>query len=69
MHREDIKAALRKQGWTLTACAKELGVEQSTISGILLGRRSKRIELWISRKISRHPWEVFPDRYSEEDAA
>jgi lambda repressor-like predicted transcriptional regulator len=66
MHREDIKASLRKSGISLTSLAVELGVQQSTISCILMGRRSRRLELAIARKLNRSPDEVFPDRYPIE---
>jgi len=44
MHVEDIKAALRKQGWTLTSIAKELNIGTSAVSHALTRQRSRRIE-------------------------
>ncbi|NJL87483.1 MAG: transcriptional regulator [Leptolyngbyaceae cyanobacterium SM1_1_3] len=39
MHVEDIKAALRKQGWTLTSIAKELNIGTSAVSHALTRQR------------------------------
>lgn len=63
MHVEDIKAALRKQGWTLTGIAKELGVGPSAISHALTRQRSRRIEKVIAAKLGLSPREIWPQRY------
>ena len=44
MHVEDIKAALRKQGWTLASIAKELNIGPSAVSHALTRQRSRRVE-------------------------
>ncbi|MFQ4137379.1 helix-turn-helix domain-containing protein [Nodosilinea sp. PGN35] len=63
MHVEDIKAALRKQGWTLTGIAKELGVGPSAISHALTRQRSRRVEKVIAAKLGLSPREIWPQRY------
>lgn len=63
MHVEDIKAALRKQGWTLASIAKELGVGPSAVSHALTRQRSRRVEKVIASKLGLAPREIWPQRY------
>ncbi|MEM9908088.1 MAG: helix-turn-helix domain-containing protein [Cyanobacteria bacterium P01_D01_bin.44] len=63
MHVEDIKAALRKQGWTLASIAKELGIGPSAVSHALTRQRSRRIERLIASKLGLAPREIWPQRY------
>lgn len=63
MHVEDIKAALRKQGWTLAGIAQELGVGPSAISHALTRQRSRRVEKVIANKLGLSPHEIWPQRY------
>ena len=63
MHVEDIKAALRKQGWTLAKIARELGVGPSAISHALTRQRSRRVEKVIASKLGLSPQEIWPQRY------
>ncbi len=63
MHVEDIKAALRKQGWTLAGIAKEIGVGPSAISHALTRQRSRRVEKVIASKLGLSPREIWPQRY------
>ncbi len=65
MHVEDIKAALRKQGWTLTRIAKELNVGPSAVSHTLIRQRSRRIEQMIASKLGLSPHEIWPQRYTQ----
>jgi Ner family transcriptional regulator len=65
MHVEDIKAALRKQGWTLASIAKELDVGPSAVSHALTRQRSRRIEQVIASKLGVPPHEVWPQRYKK----
>ncbi|MBE7383743.1 MAG: helix-turn-helix domain-containing protein [Leptolyngbya sp. SIO1E4] len=63
MHVEDIKAALRKQGWTLASIAKELDVGPSAVSHALTRQRSRRVEQVIASKLGLSPHEIWPQRY------
>ncbi|MGJ3250512.1 MAG: helix-turn-helix domain-containing protein [Elainellaceae cyanobacterium] len=63
MHVEDIKAALRKQGWTLASIAKELDIGPSAVSHALTRQRSRRIEQVIASKLGLSPHEIWPQRY------
>jgi len=63
MHIEDIKAALRKQGWTLTRIAKELNIGTSAVSHALNRQRSRRVEQVVASKLGLPPHEIWPQRY------
>ncbi|MEM8804461.1 MAG: helix-turn-helix domain-containing protein [Cyanobacteria bacterium P01_G01_bin.38] len=63
MHVEDIKAALRKQGWTLASIARELEIGPSAVSHALSRQRSRRIERFIASKVGLSPHEIWPQRY------
>jgi len=63
MHVEDIKAALRKQGWTLASIAKELDIGPSAVSHALTRQRSRRVEQVIASKLGLSPHEIWPQRY------
>jgi Ner family transcriptional regulator len=63
MHVEDIKAALRKQGWTLAEIAREIGVGPSAVSHALTRQRSRRVEKVIASKLGLSPREIWPQRY------
>ena len=63
MHVEDIKAALRKQGWTLASIAKELNIGPSAVSHALTRQRSRRVEQVVAHKLGLSPQEIWPQRY------
>jgi Ner family transcriptional regulator len=63
MHVEDIKAALRKRGWTLTRIAQELNIDTSAVSHALNRQRSRRVEKVVASKLGLPPHEVWPQRY------
>ncbi|WP_017325672.1 helix-turn-helix domain-containing protein [Synechococcus sp. PCC 7336] len=66
MHREDIKAALRKAGYTLSEIAREFDVTPTTVSKIVKGScRSRRIEAAIAEKLQVPIEEVFPEKYAD----
>lgn len=65
MHVEDIKAALRKQGWTLASIAKELEIGPSAVSHALTRQRSRRIERVVASKLGLSPHEIWPQRYKQ----
>lgn len=67
MHPEDIKAALRKKGYTLTGVADRLRVQPSAVSHVLHARRSRRIERAIAKILGTTAAELWPERYPQKD--
>lgn len=63
MHPEDIKAAIRKAGSTLTALADANGVRKQTLSLALQARVSSRAERVIADFLGMHPMNIWPSRY------
>jgi Ner family transcriptional regulator len=63
MHFEDVKANLRKRGSSLSQIAKDLGLKRATVSTVIRGGRSKRVEQAIADALGKPVEEVFPDRY------
>jgi lambda repressor-like predicted transcriptional regulator len=64
MHPSDRKSALKKRGYTATAVAADLGVDQSAVSNVLAGRtRSARIEAMLSELIGLTPQKIWPEWY------
>jgi len=65
-HPEDIKAALRKRGFSLTALAGELGITVGVVSATLRydNHRSRRIEAAVALKLGLSPKTIWPQRYS-----
>lgn len=54
MHPEEIKAALRIKGITLTALAQELGLSRSMVTHVIHGHaRSQRVEQRISQALGK----------------
>ena len=64
MHREDIKAAIRKSGTTLVALALNNGLKESTVRKALQ-RPSLLAEGIIARQLDKRPQDIWPDRYDE----
>lgn len=65
MHPADIKAALARQGISLSTLAQELNVSPQAISQTLYRyaqSRSRRIEAAIAVKLNLPVEQVFPDR-------
>jgi lambda repressor-like predicted transcriptional regulator len=65
MHPADIKAALARQGISLSTLAQELDVSPQAISQTLYRyaqSRSRRIEAAIAVKLNLPVEQVFPDR-------
>ena len=66
MHAEDIKAALRRRHGTLRALAKAWGKHPATISRVLKEPRySIPTERLIAEALDKHPFEIWPDRWTE----
>ncbi len=66
MHPADIKAALARQGISLSTLAQELSVSPQAISQTLYRyaqSRSRRIEAAIAAKLNLPVEQVFPDRH------
>lgn len=63
MHQEDIKAALRKAGWTQAAIADELAVAKSSVAQVIVGSiRSARIQARIAEIIGKPVKEIWPNQ-------
>jgi lambda repressor-like predicted transcriptional regulator len=69
VHKEDIKAQLRKNGSSLAHVARELEVSKATVSMTLSGDRSERIERAIAAALGLAVEVVFPDRDYSPDRA
>ena len=61
-HKEDIKAAIRKTGITLTGLSTLHGYEESAVRGALR-KSSATVEAIISDRIGVPAQELWPDRY------
>lgn len=66
MHPEDIKAAVRKRGMTLTALAEREGLEPSACRDALIRPRPEG-EKAIARFTGLPLHQLWPSRYDEED--
>jgi len=65
MHFEDIKAALRKQGYSQKRVADCLNVSPSTVHNVMYGAcKSERIATFISKIIGIDRGEIWPGRYA-----
>ena len=67
-HREDIKAALRKQFGSLANLSRAWRYHPRAVSQALLGRsgRSRRIEMRIAEALGVTPHTLWPDRWTPE---
>lgn len=63
--REMIKAMLRSRGSSLSKVARELDLKPSTISSVLAGSRSLRVERAIAEVLQTTPEKIWPERYPE----
>jgi Ner family transcriptional regulator len=61
-HAEDVKAAIRKKGLTLSALSKKHQYSDSYLRGTLIRRRPRGEEI-IARFLGVSPAEIWPDRY------
>lgn len=66
MHAEDIKANLRKRGLSLAEIGRRLNIDPATVSNVLAGRRSRRIEGAIARALKIRREVLWPERYPDE---
>jgi len=64
-HPEDVKAAVRKTGITLSALAENAGFEGSAARQALK-RPWPKAEAVIARRLKLHPKDIWPSRYSPD---
>jgi len=62
MHHEDIKASIRKKGWTFSAIEKAYGLPKGTISKAAR-RPLVNGELAIAEILSLSPRQIWPSRF------
>lgn len=62
-HPEDVKAALRKLGWTQKHLADELDLCRRTVFLTIQNGRSQRCCEFISNLLGTPPQEIWPSRY------
>jgi len=65
-HPEDIKAAVRKRGSTLSALAARNGMSTQALSRALDERSSARAEKVIADFLGVHPMKIWPSRYDKQ---
>jgi Ner family transcriptional regulator len=65
-HPADIIAGLRKQGSSLAALAREVGLAKGTL-GNAIYRPWAKGEKIIAEKLGVHPSEIWPSRYFDKD--
>ncbi|NJL99252.1 MAG: transcriptional regulator [Synechococcaceae cyanobacterium SM2_3_2] len=64
MHKEDIRAGIRKSFGTLEKAAAEYGVCRQFVTSVMKGeKRSARVERAIAETLGKSVEEVFPERY------
>jgi len=63
-HAEDVKAAIRKTGVSLSALAVQNGYSTSSFSKVLV-RRSRDVQELLARHLGVHPQTIWPSRYDE----
>ncbi|MGC5198600.1 helix-turn-helix domain-containing protein [Aphanothece microscopica] len=61
-HAEDVKAAVRKTGVSLTALARQHGLSESAVR-MTLRRSWPRVEAIIARHLGKKPQAIWPSRY------
>ena len=65
-HPEDIKAALRKKGITLTLLAAQHNIKDSSSFSACLVRPMKANEERIAAALKMHPKDLWPSRYNSD---
>ena len=66
---EDIKAEIRRQGWTLHQLSNELGYEGGAITKRLrLARPWPALDTGLATKLGVTPQQLFPDHYDPNGA-
>lgn len=65
-HRADVVAALKKQGWSVRALAREAGLAESTLYTALY-RPYPNGEKIIAKALGKNPEEIWAKRYAERN--
>ncbi|CQD42486.1 helix-turn-helix domain-containing protein [Yersinia mollaretii] len=65
-YRADIIAALRKQGTSLTALSRSIGLSSSTLANVLV-RPWPKGEWLVAEALDIHPAEIWPSRYYDKE--
>ncbi len=65
-HPEDLKAAIRKTGITLSKLSLDKGFSESTVRQAILFTFCPAGERVIAEHLQIHPHELWPDRYDED---
>lgn len=63
---EAIKARLRSQGTSLSQIGRDLGLKPSTISTVVAGARSLKVEQALAEALDMTVGQLFPERYGSE---
>lgn len=61
--RELVKARLRTNGTSMSQIGRELGLKPSTISSVVAGARSQKVERAIADALKTDPEKIWPERY------
>jgi Ner family transcriptional regulator len=70
IHREDLKAMLRKRFGSLDALSRSWGLYRTTIASVLGNPYySVPLERRIAEALNLHPHEIWPDRFSADGEA
>jgi len=63
-HREDVKAELRKRGWTLKRVGEENGYASRSVRQCLV-QSWPNVERIIADILKTEPWVIWPQRYND----
>ncbi|MDB5432387.1 MAG: sugar fermentation stimulation protein [Caulobacter sp.] len=66
LHREDIKAALRKQYGSMSAFEEQRGLPTGSAKDVLRGRAVRQTAVAIADVLKMPVHEVFPGRYRDQ---
>lgn len=68
VHREDVKAALRKRFGSLKQFEQKRGLKYRSVTDVLRGKLSRRTAEAIARELGQSIHTVFPNRYAPANA-
>lgn len=66
MHPEDIKAAIRKRGTTMSELSLLWGFSDSAVRSSLK-REMPKVEIRVAKFLGKELYEVWPDRYTKDN--
>lgn len=64
-HPEDIKAAIRRRGRTMSSVARDAGLKERALARALVVPR-RAAEAAIAAELDEHPQVIWPTRYNED---